>query len=414
MSQTHVPKATDTPTPNIAPTAAGPTAWSAATDALRWAQGVGGGGNGLAALMIGESAPAEARDEAPSEPSDLVAQAREWFPTLDTDEDGHLSREELGAAVTRLPTPGMIDGDALLAATLLKSSLDLEELVNDEWLDEDDGPTLADLEAIDTADLDGDERERLNAVLAGTAADMGAASGELFADPSGLVDVGPTGQGSAGDCSLISAIVSAAAQDPGLIDRMIADNGDGTYTVTFPNGQSTDVASPTPAEQAVYASAAADGQWLTVVEKAAGQLHAAASWREEALPLDAVDKVLPAWTGASMMSADGEADFDLLGLSDEDALHAKLAAGAAEGRAMVASIRALLPGEGEREDRLPTQHAYAIIGYDPQDRTVTLRNPWGRTGPNGDPNPEWTLELSELIADFSTVTVAGAAPTIAP
>lgn len=40
-------------------------------------------------------------------------------------------------------------------------------------------------------------------------------------------------QGATGDCWFVAALASVAAQEPALIRSMIADNGDGTYTVTL-------------------------------------------------------------------------------------------------------------------------------------------------------------------------------------
>lgn len=47
------------------------------------------------------------------------------------------------------------------------------------------------------------------------------------------VDMNDVRQGQIGDCFVMSAIASVAKNDPEAIKRMIRDNGDGTYTVTF-------------------------------------------------------------------------------------------------------------------------------------------------------------------------------------
>lgn len=47
------------------------------------------------------------------------------------------------------------------------------------------------------------------------------------------VDMNDVRQGTIADCFVMSAIASVAQKDPEAIKRMIHDNGDGTYTVTF-------------------------------------------------------------------------------------------------------------------------------------------------------------------------------------
>jgi hypothetical protein len=55
-------------------------------------------------------------------------------------------------------------------------------------------------------------------------------NGELFA---GRVSAEDVGQGDLGDCFFLSSLVAFAQSDPRALRRAIADNGDGTYTVTF-------------------------------------------------------------------------------------------------------------------------------------------------------------------------------------
>ena len=54
--------------------------------------------------------------------------------------------------------------------------------------------------------------------------------GQLFVDGPELEDIK---QGKLGDCYLIAAMGAVAQRDPDIIRRMIRNNGDGTYTVTF-------------------------------------------------------------------------------------------------------------------------------------------------------------------------------------
>ncbi|MBX3076678.1 hypothetical protein KF913_22400 [Candidatus Obscuribacterales bacterium] len=78
---------------------------------------------------------------------DFSKEALRLFDTIDGDKDGHLSDKELADAVQSDKFTGK---DAQVVAALYAGRDELEELSNDEYGDENDGPTKKDLEAFET------------------------------------------------------------------------------------------------------------------------------------------------------------------------------------------------------------------------------------------------------------------------
>lgn len=104
-----------------------------------------------------------------------------------------------------------LDESAVVAATLLTQSMN-----------DGKGANLADVEDPDPANDDDD----LVTVHLGYL--------PLWGEEGPLPD--DVAQGSLSDCALVATFAGIAIADPSIIERTISANGDGTYTVTFPDG----------------------------------------------------------------------------------------------------------------------------------------------------------------------------------
>jgi hypothetical protein len=208
------------------------------------------------------------------------------------------------------------------------------------------------------------------------------------------VDANDVKQGALGDCYLIAGMAAVARADPKLIEKLVKDNGDGTFDVTL-YMRPRQYARPVPVTTTVDARLAVkysgkplyaglgdqeDGQaemWTALIEKALAQekesydLISGGNINGDGFYYGGTNELL---TGKrdNYMSTDGMAPDDALlwiGLALE------------EGRPVTVSSRNL----GEDADltreanghNVYWNHAYAPESVDLDAETMDLQNPWG-------------------------------------
>lgn len=215
-------------------------------------------------------------------------------------------------------------------------------------------------------------------------------------------------QAGLGDCYLEASIAAAAKNHPEQIKNMIADNHDGTYTVTFPGDTKhpVTVTAPTAAEGGLYNQGSEHGIWPGVLEKAYGQYQKTnKKLGDEYTPAQATDSgdydghgggssrdALHLLTGNSIKR------FDLKNTSQhtmaqklEDAMknHKCVTIASPE---KTKSTDPEASGDGVFKD-----HEYTVIGFTPDGKgggTVIIRNPWGNgTGKEG----TFTMPLEKVM-----------------
>lgn len=221
-------------------------------------------------------------------------------------------------------------------------------------------------------------------------------------------------QGYIGDCYFEAAVASIAATQPETIRDMIADNGDGTYTVTFPGApdEPVTVEAPTEAEMGLFNQGEEYGTWSTVLEKAFGKHAQQHFWRRSIFNMDGGDTLIEGGDGGeilhgralSLLTGEGR-DVDSLSMTRTQTLQRKLteALSGDTPRPVLASIsKQFITSEAGQD--FPDGHMYSIIGYDPEGAdggTVTVRNPWGIV--DGTTSGTIDISLEEFQDNFTSV-----------
>ncbi len=332
--------------------------------------------------------------ESPPPPGELEGTTRvtetavEHFDDWDANGDGRLGKDELEAAMA---DPTYTDEAAATLVALYRAFDDLKKASNDQWGAET-GISRNDLAALEAAQA----AER----------DIGFAHywyDDALATIDGTIDdvFGPGGpdglaltQGGYGNCFFHAGLAGLAESRPDVIIDMIEENEDGTYTVTFPDGEPITIDAPTDAEIAMGGGAGANGLWVAILEKAYLEDR---GWASE---------LGTAGTGVSYVTGNSSS-FHVVPWMSEDALVENLEETLADGGVIVAGIG----GGPFGTDEIPDQHAYTVLGYDAETGLITLRNPWGRaetTDDDGQPldgvdDGVFTVTVEEFKELFDTV-----------
>jgi hypothetical protein len=210
---------------------------------------------------------------------------------------------------------------------------------------------------------------------------------ESAADPSDI------SQGAINDCYVLSPLAAIAHVDPGFIEDMVRDNGDGTYSVRLrePNdppwwqfweSDTRDVwvtvtdEFPTVDGNPLYAKTG-DGDrdhrelWPLIVEKAyAEHMGGYTAFTDGGAPSGVLEDI----TGReSTRLTNADSSFD-----DLYALHE-------DGNAITTNTKTadevkdnpLFQADSPAGEPLVAWHIYYVVGMNEDDQTVTLRNPYG-------------------------------------
>lgn len=333
--------------------------------------------------------------------TDFSTRAQQLFPQLDGDSDGYISAAEIDAAVVDEQYTG---ADAAVIATLNQLAAELEELSDDEWFDENSGVTLADLQAYErTQDVPDGLRRRIEGRYRYSTERIDADSGLLYG-PTGAPTVEAVNQGALGDCFFLGAVAAVVARDPAGISDLITDNGDNTYTVTFPAQDAVTVSGPTDAEIAQYAAGKGHGFWITVIEKAYGILRGG----QQAIPSEGADDGFGTVATGIAFITGHSANTDLLGLTERETTVERLNEAFDNNRIVTIGTRNNLPWESDEAPLgLVPGHQYSVLGWDRSTETLTVRNPWGRRErsdtSDGVDDGTFTMTLDEALSTFATI-----------
>ncbi len=223
-------------------------------------------------------------------------------------------------------------------------------------------------------------------------------------------------QGGVGDCYFVAAAVGLARARPEVITgNMIQDVGDGRYRVTFPGSQAVFVDRPTYAEMAFYSTAGSNGVWLTILCKAYGvRLNNERWFYQPASPLERAGRggtlsaAITALTGNGVESHGGGLNWAhltplRLSMYTEAALIADIQQAVRNNKVITCGTLARLPFTRETPGQLPRSHAYTIVDYNAENRTITIRNPWNQQAPGNRFGGTFTMTVDEFRREFAEI-----------
>ncbi len=239
-------------------------------------------------------------------------------------------------------------------------------------------------------------------------------SGPLIRDGISMADVH---QGSLADCYFPAAVAAVANARPELLQKLIRDNGDGTFTFTFTQ---RDWATGRTKKVPVTV----DGDLYVKPEKGTpiygrGGVDQRPETMELWFPL--LEKAYAQWKGSyDVMGSGGVASdvfeeltgeaadyYDLNARTNPDSLWQRITSAIDDKRPIAT---------GTHEEHGPVHytntgvfadHAYSIVGYQTEGskRFVVLRNPWGDTEPrnNGPDDGVFKVDLEKFMHLFANV-----------
>jgi len=203
-------------------------------------------------------------------------------------------------------------------------------------------------------------------------------------------DISDIYQGAYGDCFFMSSMGAIAREHPEFIEKMIDDNGDGTYTVTFydphcftPIGpcfyaeHKVTVDNIFPEHLADPMDATSGGTqeaWTLILEKAYMQWQKEHGW-DPAVDIKSPSIAMSVMTGKDCTN-------NLSELMTIDNLYQKFQNGDAITAGSSGTFVPDRPPEYFGDTALPGQnipegHVFFVTGVDPVNNTVTVQNPWG-------------------------------------
>ncbi len=230
----------------------------------------------------------------------------------------------------------------------------------------------------------------------------------LWGDASDPVDYTHVRQGSIGDCYLISAMISLAKEDPGIIQDLITENPNGTYTVNFADGTSEivtpDLVYTADGQPAFARSEGSDATWPAVIEKAYAQKFG--GWGDDpgitggqsSVAIEALTGRESSYIDSGDLSLEDMAErFDngeILGLSTidkpDDLTTSEWVA--------LDDTPDMFKGD-DKYQKLHQNHAFIVVGVDAEAGTVSVINPWNPS------KPPLTMSFDEMQESVNGVRV---------
>lgn len=207
-------------------------------------------------------------------------------------------------------------------------------------------------------------------------------SGTLFVNGATYSDIK---QGYLGDCYFMSTLGEVALRNPGAITNMFIVNGDGTYTVKFfNNGQANyvtvDSYLPTDsAGRAIYAGLGmvynntSNELWTALAEKAYVQLNEL-GWERVGLSGNG-QNAYASISGGYVYAAQGQ-------ITGQNTVAFAMTSGSTSFNTFVTAWNqgksiGFASKSTPASSTVVGGHAYAVVGYNAANQTVTLFNPWG-------------------------------------
>ncbi len=183
--------------------------------------------------------------------------------------------------------------------------------------------------------------------------------------PNGMPRPEDVNQGDLGNCWLLAVLAGMAAQNPDALKQMIRQNADGTYTVTFADGERVTV-------DAQVRDSGGHALWVSIIEKAYAKREGGYAELDGGDPNDAIDDLI----GGGTNSFDPDSTRDLFfgdNVSPGDA-YDRIDDALDDGRVVTASVRDSLGIDGGHA--LTVTDVYSAGG----EEYVVVRNPWGSHG----------------------------------
>ncbi len=342
-----------------------------------------------------EPTPAIPADQVRGDTKEFCAILDRIFDKLDKDHDGKIEMSELKAA---MHDSGFKGADAAAVATLYIAVQQEKATKN--------GFSKDQLAKLKTGEAGAKLNDFMGGIFSMEKAQLDGTSRQVF---NGQPDPMKVKQGMFGTCYFIAALVAKAQADPDGLKKMIKDNGNGTFTVTFPGAKSVTINAPTDTELLIHAGTGDNGMWVTILEKAYGKMKNDDAIFSETEPMDEVEGGTEAG-GMNPLTKKG-VDTDDLWATSESTTRSKIQKALASGKMVTAGISKDLISTSEAQDA----HVYTVIAYDPKTDRVTLRNPWGQGGKRAEPQKAdgsakdgkldgvFQLTIAEFDSMFSTV-----------
>lgn len=341
-----------------------------------------------------------------AKPTDVEPWLKKHFEQLDKNKDGGIDVVELFRAY-RDPKLGATDSATVLAMLKGFSLIDQQDK-------KDCKITLADAAALtkNLADKKDPELEKKWKEAVGFGNErVSQINNKLwgeFSKPLDAIKPDAVGQGLVGDCWFLAAVAAVADTMPQKIEKMIQQTSDGKFKVTFPGlpDKPVTVDPPSNIELAMFAKGTKHGTWVAVLEKAASKLGLRQT-EDEILSLNGNDPAV----ALQLLSG-----FKTVTLAGDDVnVRQKLAVAQQWGLPIVCGTRVEGTDKEHDERGIYFTHAYSAK-YDPRDRKIEVRNPWGwakdsePTLPDGRPvdgiaDGAFKMSIKDFRKSFTTICV---------